>query len=436
MNISKGALGIMATIAIFLLFAVSVTRPVVLWTDEFLYFAFGAFDSTFQALQKVRASTANVNHGQTGFYMLLNHLMLQAFGASYFVLRLPSYLAFVVSLVLGCRYLRNCGFSSLACATFVLGMGLSQLNLQHAAEARPYMVLQATVVAALWAWQRTASLGRSLSPLLFVGVVGILFHPFFPLYLALIVFSGAALFPEQRKRLLVIWRGKGKASLVFTVVAWFVVFLVVGKFSWFQTLGKKHGMDPYAWIGQLKYPLPLSMLAVILGPSGKFWFPVMLAVALASWFRKRAIWISPAGKHLLQLVSIFCVTQALLVWVTLASQYWILQRQWIAGVALVFLACSMMLDLSLRALECRDQACRWAAAGALGLSIWISGFTIWRQSSAPLTPAISDAEYNALSARYLSVDTLDTGKLLEFARENLLRGGAVHPVFRVYYAEY
>src|SRR2546422_6396386 len=62
--------------------------------DEFLHFAVGAYESTSEAWDIVRASIAGgINHGQTGAYMMVDYWLLRAFGANLFWLRFPSLLA-------------------------------------------------------------------------------------------------------------------------------------------------------------------------------------------------------------------------------------------------------------------------------------------------------------------------------------------------------
>src|SRR5262245_22376230 len=112
-----------------LLFAMIVTMPKGIWADEVLHFAWGAFPSTAQAVELIfRSVGEKMNHGQTGIYMLLDHLALKHFGASYFALRFPSYFSFVLGLWAGFLFLRNLGFSLLVRLAFVLALAFSQLN--------------------------------------------------------------------------------------------------------------------------------------------------------------------------------------------------------------------------------------------------------------------------------------------------------------------
>ncbi|MEI8241203.1 MAG: hypothetical protein WCI22_17460, partial [Actinomycetota bacterium] len=54
-------------------------RPI--WYDELLHYALGAM-SWQDALRTVDYTTIEVNHGQTGVYMLLDFALLKVFGAN------------------------------------------------------------------------------------------------------------------------------------------------------------------------------------------------------------------------------------------------------------------------------------------------------------------------------------------------------------------
>jgi hypothetical protein len=432
MEKSQRIFHLLLALVVLLLACIAVSKPVLLWTDEFISFAFASYESTSLAIRKISGSIAGVNHGQTGFYMFLNHLLLKWFGASYFLLRLPSYVAFVAGITAGIFYLRNSGLSPIAIAFFVVGMGTSSLNLELASDARPYMPLQGAVLGTVWAWHRAASLGKSLGVLFVVGALGILFHPFYPIYLALIVLGGIALFREQRA--FVLEHLPKPKKIVFVSLAWLGLFLAVGWFSWFQTFGHKFKMDPFEWIGQSKYPLPLFMLAVFLGPWGKIWLPMALLSALTFWIQKKVS--GEMKKKILYLSMLLVITQAILAWVTWSSGYWLLQRQWLGGVALTFLLCSFLIDLSVQALAWRGALLYALGSAMLFFSLAVLGPKLLGQLRNPVRPAMPDAQYAELYRTYGALEDFDLGelgKMQEFARENLVRGGPVNPLFRLYY---
>ena len=74
-------------------------RPI--WIDEFLHFAVGSHNSTREVWETIRRTTVEVNHGQTGFYILLDYWLMKLFGANLLALRVPSILSGGVYLVIG-----------------------------------------------------------------------------------------------------------------------------------------------------------------------------------------------------------------------------------------------------------------------------------------------------------------------------------------------
>lgn len=418
-----------------LLFAVVLTNPKLIWTDEFLQFAFGAYSDSLEALSSISLSISDLNHGQTGFHMFLNHLFLKWFGASYFVLRFPSAMACTLGLLAGYCFLGNLGFSFLSRVLFLLGVGLSQLNLEHGGEARPYIFLQATVFGFLWAWERYLA-GRRLGIFLLTVVcaLGILSHPFFVAYAGLSVALSPLFFPVYRARLLEDLRLSSQLlALLASGGLLFALFLLVGKVSWFQTFGHKFHFDSYAYIGHDKGLLRFMI--------GTFYFPFGKAAipALGVLFVLALLWSKREGVGLLLRWFIFfsvllAVTQGLLVWQVLKSEYWLLQRQWIAGSALAILALLVLVEVFIRRLIAKPSL--EAYATVLLLLVAVPGMS-WKVSKnlqvtfPPVVPLERAAEYRAaLDAK----KQLEIQEYLNLAHLNLLQGGRVWPVFRRYYS--
>ncbi|MGZ3672173.1 MAG: hypothetical protein ACXWR4_19740, partial [Bdellovibrionota bacterium] len=320
------------------LLAYIMTLPKGFWADEVLQFAPAAFPNVHEAAAAIFGSIrGGLNHGQTGGHMLLNYFSLKALGASYFALRWPSYLAYAAGITGGFFFLMDVGASLAVGLLFAFLFGLSQLSLEHGWEARPYILLQGTVMAYLWAWHRYATgRPRTLRWVLLFGALGIAFHPFFVAYAGLF-FLCSFIFSATERSALFERMGKPRELLpaLFGGIALCGLFLYIGKISWFATQGHKFGLDPYEYVGHDK--LLISFMV------GTFFYPftivvapflALLALALLRWRRDKLV--EPLVAPFLSLTFTVVVTQAGITYSVVKSEYWILQRQWVAGNALSF----------------------------------------------------------------------------------------------------
>ena len=173
-------------IAILALYS-SWDRP--LWIDEYLHFVFGGFASWGEAWAAVQSSTTNINHGQTGFYFMLDYGLLQVFGANLFALRLPSLISGALLLFSVALFLRrkNLGAVAIGAAFLLLA---AQPNLMYfVGEARPYLPMVASAVAALAYFSSTAEQRKTTPMKVFIWttmVWGALMMPYYLLYLPVI----------------------------------------------------------------------------------------------------------------------------------------------------------------------------------------------------------------------------------------------------------
>ena len=69
----------------------ALDKPI--WFDELIHYCLGGFSSVDSAWHALMQTLTSWNHGQTGFYMMLDYFLLKLFGASSFALRLPSILS-------------------------------------------------------------------------------------------------------------------------------------------------------------------------------------------------------------------------------------------------------------------------------------------------------------------------------------------------------
>jgi hypothetical protein len=338
-------------------------------------------------------------------------------------------------LVAGAAFLENVGVSLLVRALFVLSLGFSHLNLVQGPEARPYIILEASVMGLVWAYHRYLTGKGGLPVLIAVAAAGILFHPFFVAYLGLFLLLAPALLGGARARLLSELRSPSRVIL-WSAAGFFLLleFYLVGKVSWFQTLGEKLGMDPYEYIGRAK-SLPRFMIGTFFYPFG---IPaaggLSLLYGLAFW-KRRSPGVSPLWRNLLLITLVLVITQVVLVVAVLQSRYWILQRQWIAGNGLAFLVAALLAEIGLRSLPVRARTIHVLCFTVLLLggagALWATA----RNLRAPLAPAAPLEQSGALEARIAAQKVISPTDFETLAHQNLLRGGPVWPVFRRLYSQ-
>jgi hypothetical protein len=319
-----------------------------IWIDEFLHFAFGAMSGTSEAWSAIVRSIGGVNFNQTGIYMLADFWLLKLFGASFFALRLPSLLSAVWLLVCATTFLGIRGLGNIWKLVLIIAL-LAQTSLMNfAAEARPYMPLAAATVGTL-AYYATPIERRRGWPRV-VGLVsiglGVLMHPYFPGYWAAMICVGFLLaLIEGRARLPA--RDVLRFCEPLAVAAGLAVFYVVGSLTWLRG-APVLDFDPFQWVHRDQLVVTMidwTHLAFIYDFAGSVGGPadpryvlllLMILTVLACPFVPRR-WRDPllALMPPVALAVGALVISALLSWISYRHHYWILERQWIASVALM-----------------------------------------------------------------------------------------------------
>lgn len=420
-----------------LLLAMMMAFPRPIWTDEVLQFAWGAFSDTPRTIRWIFWSVgARMNHGQTGAYMIVNHLALKYFGASYFALRFPSYLSYFFSLVAGYAILGRMGASTLVRLLGMLGLAFCLLNITHGSEARPYVVLEATVLGFLWAWQRYLAGERySRAGLFGIAALGVLFHPFFVAYAGCLVVGSLLLQPEARRFVACELRSPRRLAVIAGgKLALLALFLLIGKWSWFHSIHKVFGKDPYEYIGHDK-SVARFMLGTFFYPWSLYLVPLLgVLFAVLVWQRKRCglqgIWA-----QVLLLGGTTALTQFVITRSVIRSEYWILQRQWIAGNALAVLVAALLVEMVLRIAIGRIPRKLLLGAEALLWGVGVAGAVVSIQASVRqgMRPIVPLEESEAYLARVQAQSVISMGDLERLAHQNLLRGGPVWPIFNLVY---
>lgn len=417
----------------------SLTRPI--WLDEFLHYALGSHRSTAEAWLSISETLPTFNHGQTGMHMLLDYWLLHWFGASAFFLRLPSLIAatfLLCSLVqIGLRLRFHPAWTLLTLAAI-----FCQQNLMvFAGEARPYIMLAAAVTGALAFYltpvnERTGSI-RALGG---IGIaMGVLFHPFFPIYwlaIAIYTYSLQAK-PAAIRRWL--------SDFIRHCDPWLsipaaITCLVLAKYTWLRG-SPDFNLDPFQWIkadGLFKTFTRISHFqflgeAYLAGPIA---LGLGLLGALFPSVRRAALYrrlVPPLGLLALALgLSLFFST------ISYYREYWILPRQWVASMALSCLAVVWLAKEVATGLAEKLSVLALPVIGLLSYVLYLSVVPVSQYKKADVEAVMQRITQGApkKSGAGPKSDKIPTNndEWVLLANENVASGGPVWPVFRRFYA--
>lgn len=429
-------LGLWVLGAVILFLYSGIWRPI--WFDEFLHFAMGGMTWEY-ALKTVDYTTIEVNHGQTGVYMLLDWLLLQAFGASAVALRLPSLLAAALLLAAAVTFLRRRGFGYGWQYLVLLALAAHTALIWFTGEARPYMPLAAAGVAVLAYYQYDASSRRRPWPLI-LGIAGVcggaLLHPYIVYVIALLVpFS--------------IWvaiRGGRLAWQVRDVVRFAnpillgvgaVMFLIVGQLTWMRRV-LSFDYDPLAQMGNSwAYTIDRGVVDHFANETTSWQWVAGLALltlvclAVARFRCSRDI-LPPLVLILLALATSVTVSG-----LSALRTYWILERQWVAGIALVTVGCVWFFaELLKAASRDRSRILEVPVYAFIALTTVSAAFTLVNQVQTTNDRRVA---YEEFVREVRTMDELrpaqinDDTAYIYAANVNVARGGPVWTMFVDWY---
>lgn len=407
-----------------------------LWNDEFLHFAVGAYESTSEAWQVVRSSISQINHGQTGTYMMVDYWLLRIFGASPFWLRFPSLLAGVLLFMAALHLFEKWNLPFAWRLWGCLALFSQPWLMDFVAEARPYMVLAATTVATL-AYYTTPLTERSRLSIRVLGSVGIvggaLFHPYFLVYW-LFVCSFSYFHRVLQDRETLRWSVFIHHCDPLLSILGIMAYFVLGYLTWMPHL-IHFNFDPFEYLKHPLKPFLQAHLAFLWTRLAKLLFLAVTGLTGIGLFliptlrQYRKLFLSP-----IMLLSVSFGISALLSYVAYRQNYWILQRQWVASVALAVAASTWFAYLFSTLLP-RKFALIWSLVlfGLIGFSSFriasekISHFYA-AQPNPTQTVRAAEPPFN------LTPTTNEQWVLL--ANLNSASGGPVWPVFRLFYKGY
>lgn len=445
-----GVLGYVLLSVLLLAAFSSWNRP--LWYDEMVYFVLGGLNSTADVLTVIRETTTNVNQGVTGAFMLLDYWSLSILGAHTWALRLPSLLFGIYLMVVAAIFLRGRGVGWWGlCALPVLLMG-QQTLMYYAGEARTYMPLAAAVVGVL-AYYFTDPARRSNWKIRTLGwsavLIGVLFHPYFALYWPLVLVF--AVIVQHR------WRDVVRFANPVLVLVGAGVFLTVALTTWLRGNAPTEDLDPYFWLGdsiaravpaqlfQAIYVQPLLVVAAFVLVAATALLSVRGIPFVSAVRRMWSRWWPP-----ILLIALAWIAALILVAISLQQGFWIIQRQWIASIALTSVAIIWFWSAALRRVR-NVSGETWSRVVMVSVGAVIAGgaiapalqqwdlLTAWstQRSSVLLedVPSQRDLAEALADAAAGSRPELSEDEWVAFANANALRGGPVWPEFGDYYTE-
>jgi len=392
-------------------------RP--LWLDEYLHFVFGGFDSIGDAWGAVQTSTTNINHGQTGFYMMLDFALLKTFGANLFMMRLPSLLSAALLLFSAALFLRRKNLGPIAIAAAFLLL-LAQPNLMYfAGEARPYMPMAAAAMAAL-AYFSTDMQTRTttgMRVLIWGSMVwGALMMPYYLLYLPVITITAylIARLNGEKPRLIAFINLPVQITSV-------VVGVTISAFTWLRG-SPTFSRDPWLIIRPLMDSVTAPQLIglIFLGALIVFtlWQGLVHTTDRARLERQLA-----AGTLLVLVMIAMSILFAAL---SLSQSYWILPRQFIASQAIITVAVVWILASALLANPKRYKVAV-STLFAIGIALGAGRATVNQIDS------LADWENNGYPVEGNPGDQGFQGMDVAAANQNVIDGGPVLPEFTVIY---
>ena len=392
-------------------------RP--LWLDEYLHFVFGGYGSIGDAWTGVQGSTTNINHGQTGFYMMLDFALLKTFGANLFIMRLPSLLSAALLLFSAALFLRrkNLGAVAIAAAFLLL---LAQANLMYfAGEARPYMPMVASSMAAL-AYFSTNMNTRSTTGMriLMWGsmIWGALMMPYYVLYLpviALTAFMIARVNGEKPQ----FWKFINLPIQITSVI----LGTTISAFTWLRG-SPEFSRDPWLIIRPLVDSVTAPQLIGIIFLGALIIFTLWQGLIHST--DRVALEKQLVAATLLILVMI--AMSILFAALSLSQSYWILPRQFVASQAIITVAVVWMLGSALLANPRRYKSAI-AAIFAIGIGLGAARATVNQ------IDALRDWENNGYPVAGNPGDGAFQGIEVGPANQNAIDGGPVRPEFTVIY---
>jgi hypothetical protein len=419
-----------------------------IWIDEFLHFAFGAMTTTAEAWRWISETILTLNFNQTGIYMIIDYWLLHIFGASAIALRLPSLLSTVWLMICTMTFFRSRGYSNIWSFTALLALVATSSLMDYAGEARPYMPLAAAAVGTFAFYAAPITQRRWWITIVgFASVVlGALMHPYFATYWIAIVCLGALLQLVD-----------GQLKLNTTAILSFVnpslilvgatIYTAVGLSSWMRG-AMTLNFDPFQWVHADRLVVTMidfSHLNFFYNHGPTFQteptpqrsfliFIVALSVVTFIMPRRLQVYLLTLTPPVALAVGALAIS-GILSWISYRHHYWILDRQWIASIALMPIAIVWWFAEAGRQLDRIVKGLSIILAATL---IYIAGGSVANITPQRLATLKSDIAARSQPNTPIPEPTeapaeMDNDKWVALANKNIEQGGPVWVIFSRFY---
>lgn len=326
------------------------SKPI--WIDEYNSFALASLTFREMWITLWQSTGSGINWGQTGVYYVVDWFLLKWFGANAFALRLPSILSAGIMMISAVIFLRLNRAKIMWQIVLVLGVAGQTTLMSYTGEARAYMPMAASTVAMLtYLWTeprfRRQWIVRGIG--VFGFILGAMSHPYWLPYAVVLVmftvlFSGNSgiAYHEMRLRLQnlpILLLGLGVGT-----------YLIVGGLTWMKGRGT-HKAPPLEYMGswegfvrtlgsvhmEFLQPSVVGAFDASIGVMNSLItvLPAVFAIAALGLFTIFHSSWRPLLLPPIALVVLAVASSAAISLVSFLSNYWILQRQWLGGLALV-----------------------------------------------------------------------------------------------------
>ena len=308
-------------LAVLVLLAYSgIGRPI--WLDEALHFAMGGM--TFpELLRTIDYTTIEINHGQTGAYLLADWLLLQAFGANAFALRLPSLISAALMLWAALYILRTVRIGILWQSIMMLAFASHVVLMSYTAEARPYMPLAGSAIAMLAYFITNPGQRSSFEPRTFAVfglLVGSIMQAYWPLYLALAVLIGLVVQALNSNQVWVSWTRLRTYLALPYLLASTGLFFGVGLLTWMRW-PREFAYDPFQWFGSFSGAVSVFVEDhLTFGLPASLWIVLGVATGIAV-FLIRGQWREFVGPFLVLAGGL--LSSIVISWLSYSRSYWV-----------------------------------------------------------------------------------------------------------------
>jgi hypothetical protein len=418
-----------------------------IWIDEFLHFAFAGIPNTATAWHAIRRSILGVNFNQTGIYMLVDYGLLKLFGASALALRLPSLAATVWLLVSTAVLFKVRRFSNFWVLVVIAAVTAQTPLMNFAGEARPYMPLAAAVVGTLALY--AAPVAQRRGWLLMLGAtsieLGALMHPYFPGYWAAMMCIGLTASWSDGGRLdfSTVFRN----SCPWLVALGLTTYGIVGALTWMRGAPSLE-FDPFRWIPRERivaqlldfshlyfiFPFGRDANALAFGPRRLVLYAMIIfaLISLVAPAGLRRRWCAMLAPLLLGLGAL--AISVALCWISYEHRYWILDRQWIASIALMPIAVIWSMAEFARNLDAGGWPLGRLPATCCAIMVILS---LTHETPRQFKVFVGDARSPFAVAGLNSASPVpsDNDGWVRLANANIAAGGQVWPVFAKFYGE-